>query len=76
MVSSLTGEKIDAKWMTIRTTDGSNRSRDKNKDASPLIRMPAIHLECAADRAQEIRQKLSKWYGSSSKKILMGQTCA
>jgi hypothetical protein len=44
MVSALTGEKIGAKWRAIHTTDGSNRSRDKNKDASPLIRVQAIHL--------------------------------
>ncbi len=69
MVSALTGEKIGAKWRAIRTTDGSNRSRDKNKDASPLICMQVIHLECAADCAQELRNKLSKWYGSSSTKF-------
>ena len=31
--------------------------------------MFALHLECAADRAQEVRQKLSKWYGSASKRF-------
>ena len=64
LLSSLTGEKIGAKWKAIRTTDGTNRSKDKDNNAA---RVYALHLECAADRAQEVRQKLSKWYGSSSK---------
>jgi hypothetical protein len=63
LLSSLTNEKIGVKWKAIRTTDGTNRSKDKD-DSS---RIYALHLECAADRAQEVRQKLSKWYGSSSK---------
>jgi hypothetical protein len=62
MISSLTGEKIGAKWKPIRTTDGSNKSKDNNSS-----RVNAIHLECAAYNAQEACQKLSKWYGSSSK---------
>jgi hypothetical protein len=65
LVSSLTGEKVGAKWKAIRTTDGSNR----NKDSANTSRVYAIHLECAADRAQATRQQLSKWYGSSSKKF-------
>ncbi len=65
IASSLTGEKVGAKWKAIRTTDGSNRS----KDSANASRVYAIHLECAADRAQEARQKLSQWYGSSSKKF-------
>lgn len=66
MLSSLTGEKIGAKWKPIRTTDGANRAKDKDKDNSGT-RISALHLECASDRAQAIRQKLAKWYGSSSK---------
>jgi hypothetical protein len=48
MISSLLGEKIGAKWKPIRTTDGSNRSKDNSS-----ARIYAIHLECAADKAQE-----------------------
>ncbi len=62
MVSSLVGENIGAKWKPIRTTDGSNR----NKEPNISNRVYALHLECAADKAQETRQKLSKWYGSAS----------
>jgi hypothetical protein len=63
MVSSLCNEKIGAKWKPIRTTDGTNRSKDKDNN----IRVYALHLECASDRALEVRQKLAKWYGSNSK---------
>jgi hypothetical protein len=31
-----------------------------------------LHLECAADKAQEARLKLSKWYASASKKFPNG----
>lgn len=65
IVSSLTGEKVGAKWIAICTMDGSNR----NKDSANTSRVYAMHLECAADRAQEARQQLSKWHGSSSKKF-------
>jgi hypothetical protein len=58
----LTGEKNGAKWKPIRTTDGSNKSKDNNS-----TRVHALHLEGAADKAQEVRQKLSNWYGSSAK---------
>ncbi len=43
--------------------NGSNRK----KDSSNTTRIYTLHLECAADHAQEAHQKLSKWYGSASK---------
>ncbi len=64
MLSQLSGEKIGIKWKAIRTTTGFNHSKDKEDNSS---RVYALHLECAVDRAQEARQKLSKWYGSASK---------
>jgi hypothetical protein len=63
-MSSLSGEKIGAKWKPICTTDGVNRIKDKVSNAS---RVYAIHLESAADSTQEAQKKLSKWYGSASK---------
>jgi hypothetical protein len=66
MLSQLSGETIGAKWKAIRTTTGSNHSKDKDDSSS---RVYALHLECAADCAQEARKKLSKWYGSASKKF-------
>jgi hypothetical protein len=66
MVSSLTGEKIGAKWKAVRTTDGSNRNKEKDNTTPRVF---AIHLECVAEKTQDVRQKLSKWYGSASKKF-------
>jgi hypothetical protein len=62
MISKLTGENIGVKWKPIRTTDGVNRKKDPNS-----AHVYALHLESSADRAQEARKKLSKWFGSSSK---------
>jgi hypothetical protein len=70
MLSLLIGEKLGAKWEAIRTTDGLNHTKNKDNADS---RVYALHLECATDRVQEARQKLSKWYGSTSKAFLMGQ---
>jgi hypothetical protein len=67
MISTLTGEKIGVKWKPIRTTDGSIRAKDKDKTNES--RVYALHLECAANKAQDVRIKLSKWYGSSSKQF-------
>jgi hypothetical protein len=45
-------------------TDGSNRSKTIQDNETWVY---ALHLECAADKTQETRMKLSKWYGSTSK---------
>ncbi len=71
LLSNLTGESIGAKWKPIRTTDGFNRKKEPN-DPSQIVR--AIHLECASDKVHNIRQKLSTWYGSSSKSFPDGTT--
>ncbi len=62
IMTKLTGETIGVKWKPIRTTDGVHRKKDPNS-----TRVYTLHLESAADRAQEARTKLSKWFGSSSK---------
>jgi hypothetical protein len=64
MLSKLTGEMIGVKWKPIHTTDGSNRKKDPNSN-----RVYALHLESAADKVQEARKKLSKWFGSTSKRF-------
>jgi hypothetical protein len=71
LFSNLTGENIGVKWKPIRTTDGYNRKKESS-DPSQIVR--AIHLECALDRVHDICQKLSKWYGSSSKSFPDGTT--
>jgi hypothetical protein len=62
IMTKFTGETIGVKWKPIHTTDGVNRKKDPNS-----TRVYALHLESTADRAQEARTKLSKWFGSSSK---------
>ncbi len=64
LLSSLAGEKIGVKWKPIQTTDGVNRNKTNQDNES---RVYALHLECAADKTQDTRLKLSKWYGSHSK---------
>ncbi len=63
LLSTLTGELLGVKWKQVRTTEGYKK-RDPN-DNSP--RVMALHIEGPADKSHEIRQKLSKWYSSSSK---------
>lgn len=68
LLSSMMGEKSSVKWKAIWTT-GATHIKDKDNEAA---RVYALHLECAADCAQEVRQKLSKWYGSASKRFPNG----
>lgn len=68
MLSALTGEIIGAKWQAIRTSLGA---RKKDEDES---RTYAIHLKCASDKVQAIKQKLSKWYGTGSNNFPDGTT--
>jgi hypothetical protein len=68
LLSTMMGEKLGVKWKAIWTT-GATRIKDKDNEAA---RVYALHLECAADCAQEVRQKLSKWYGSASKRFPNG----
>jgi hypothetical protein len=63
LMSSLTGEKIGAKWKPIRTTEGAQKIKQPDNNS----RVSAIHLECSTEKAQEVRQKLSPWYGSMAK---------
>jgi hypothetical protein len=66
LLSQLSGETIGVKWKPIRTTDGSNRKKDKLDDSTKTY---ALHLECAADRVIHARNKLLTWYGSNSKQF-------
>jgi hypothetical protein len=64
LFSRLTGENSGVKWKPIRTTTGPNRRKDP-QDTSDKVN--ALHIECAADRVQEVRAKLATWYDSTSK---------
>jgi hypothetical protein len=63
LFSRFIGESIGVKWKPIRTTTGPNRKKNP-QDSSGKIH--ALHIECAADRTQEVRSRLSVWYDSSS----------
>jgi hypothetical protein len=72
MPSKLAGEIIGTKWRPIRTSEGpkkkdeeESRTFTKKKDEEES-RTFTIHLECASDKVQVIRQKLSKCYGTES----------
>jgi hypothetical protein len=63
LFSRFTGESLGVKWKPIKTTTGPNRKKDP-QDSSGKIH--ALHIECASDRIQEVRSRLSVWYDSSS----------
>ena len=63
MLSSLVNEQVGVKWRPIRTNDRFC----KDSIAGPSESVNAMHIESAANKALEIRQKLLKWYSSSSK---------
>jgi hypothetical protein len=66
LFSRLTGENLGVKWKPIRTTTGPNHRKDP-QDTSNKVN--ALHIECAADRVQEVRAKLAAWYDSTSKRF-------
>lgn len=59
LISTLTGGKIGVEWKLIQTMDDSNRIKEKDKKNKSKVY--ALHLECAEDKAQKVRNKLSKW---------------
>jgi len=63
MLSSLVNEQVGVKWRPIWTNDRFH----KDSIAGPSESVNAMHIESAANKALEIRQKLLKWYSSSSK---------
>jgi hypothetical protein len=62
LLSELSGDLLGIKWKPIRTTEGFKK-RDPT-DPQELTR--ALHIEGPADRAHDIRTKLSQWYSSAS----------
>jgi hypothetical protein len=65
LLSDVTGEKLGIEWKTIRTS-GSFKKKDPS-DTSHIAH--ALHKEWTAERAQEIRNELRKFYGSASKEF-------
>jgi hypothetical protein len=62
LLSQLAGEIVGVKWKPVRTTEGFKKKEPT--DTSIIVR--ALHIEGPADKANEIRTKLSKWYSSAS----------
>jgi hypothetical protein len=69
LLSRLTGENLGVKWKPIRSTNTSMRKKDQ---APSEEKIKALHVECAVDRLQEVKDKLNKWYSSASTKFLDG----
>jgi len=66
LLSKLIGENIGLKWKPIRVSSSNNRKKDQPASEE---KNRALHVECAVDRMQEVKDKLSVWYGSSSKRL-------
>jgi hypothetical protein len=63
LLSELTGENLGVKWKPIRASSGYIKKKDQQEDAE---KVKVLHVECAVDKLQEVQDKLSKWYSSSS----------
>lgn len=66
LLSKITGENIGVKWKPIRSSTANIRKKDQG---SPEEKIKALHIECAVDRLQEVRDKLTFWYSSSSRQF-------
>jgi len=64
LLCRITGENIGVKWKAIKANSGNIRSKDQTPQEE---KTKALHIECAVDRMQEVRDKLTKWYSSASK---------
>ncbi len=63
LLSKVTGENIGVKWKPIKASTGNIKKQPAEE------RVKALHIECAVDRLQEVRDKLNIWYSSSSQKF-------
>jgi hypothetical protein len=66
LLMDLIGENIGVKWKPVRASTGSTRKKDQ---AAPEEKTKALHVECGVDRLHEVRDKLTRWYSSSSMTI-------
>lgn len=63
LLSEITEENLGVKWKPIRSTSGNIRRKDQPVETE---KVKALHVKCSVDRLQEVRDKLSSWYSSSS----------
>jgi hypothetical protein len=66
LLSRITGENIGVKWKPIRARTFSSRKNEK-QESEEVVR--ALHVECAVDRVQEVRDKLNLWYRSAANRF-------
>jgi hypothetical protein len=63
LISTLVQEKVGVKWRPIHTNE-----RFRKPSSEPLTEsIFAMHIEAASNRAVLIRQKLAKWYSTTSR---------
>jgi len=63
LLSRITGENIGVKWKPIRSTNANIKKKDQLPSEEKI---KALHVECSVDRLQEVKDKLNRWYSSSS----------
>jgi len=66
LLLEVTGENVGVKWKPIRATSANVKPKDQTSSEE---KVKALHVECAVDRLQEVRDKLNVWYSSSSRKF-------
>jgi hypothetical protein len=64
LLSKVLNENVGVKWKPIRATTTNVRKTDQLPTED---KVRALHVECAVDRLQEVREKMNFWYGSSSR---------
>jgi hypothetical protein len=66
ILSEITGEQIGVKWKPVRSSNANIRKKDQTPNEE---KVKALHVECTVDRLQEVRDKLTHWYSSLSRKF-------
>jgi len=57
---------VGVKWKPIRATAANINQKDLTSSEE---KVKALHIECAVDRLQEVRDKLNVWYSSTSRRF-------
>jgi hypothetical protein len=66
LLSKLIRENIGLKWKPIKVSSNNNRRKDQPASEDKIR---DLHVECAVDCMQDVKDKLSVWYSSCSKKF-------
>jgi hypothetical protein len=63
LLSRITEENIGVKWKPIRSSNANIKKKDQSTVEEKI---KALHVECSVDCLQEVKDKLNRWYSSSS----------